>query len=114
MKNTNVKNKKISKKAKIFLAVMTAISAFTTFAMPLCASSAPPDVNTAAMDSMVEVVFWAVRIVIVAVGGVPSCIKVVQGQADENPRDRNAGIAGLIVTGVIFGATFAVKALISK
>ena len=36
----------------------------------------------------------------------------VQGQADENPRDRNAGLAVIGIAGAAFAATFAVKALI--
>lgn len=68
--------------------------------------------GTSTMDTIVTIVFWIVRILILAIGGIPSIVKIVQGQTDENPRDRNSGIAALVVTGAAFAATFAVKALI--
>ena len=68
--------------------------------------------GSSTMSNMVDIVFWVVRIIIVLVGGVPGIIKVVQGQADENPRDRNAGLAVIGIAGAAFAATFAVKALI--
>lgn len=71
----------------------------------------PANVDTSSMDILVTIVFWAVRILIGAAGGIPSVIKIVQGQTDENPRDRNAGIAGIVATGVGVGATFALEAM---
>lgn len=68
--------------------------------------------GTTTMNTAVDIVFWVVRIAIVLIGGVPGVIKIVQGQADENPRDRNAGLATIGITGVAFAATFMVKALI--
>lgn len=68
--------------------------------------------GTTTMDTVLTIVFWLVRILILAVGGIPSILKIVQGQTDENPRDRNSGIAALAITGAAFAATFAVKALI--
>ena len=46
------------------------------------------------MNLLVNIIFWAVRLIIVGVGVVPALIKIVQGQSDENPRDRNAGMEG--------------------
>lgn len=76
------------------------------------AEAAPSGADTTAMSTLVTVVFWVVRIFILAIGGIPSTIKLVQGQTDENPRDRNAGIAGLVVTGAAVAATFVVSGLI--
>lgn len=64
------------------------------------------------MNNMVNLVFWIIRIAVLLMGGAPGIIKVVQGQADENPRDRNSGLAALGITGVAFGATFLVQSLI--
>ena len=55
--------------------------------------------GSSTMSNMVDIVFWVVRIIIVLVSGVPGIIKVVQGQADENPRDRNAGLAVIGIAG---------------
>ena len=63
-------------------------------------------------QKLIEVVFWIVRGAIVIIGGAPALIKIVQGQSDENPRDRNAGIATAVITGACFGATFLVQSLI--
>lgn len=64
------------------------------------------------MSTLVKVVFWVVRAMILVIGGVPGIIKINQGQADENPRDRNAGIGCIVVAGLCFGATFVVEKLI--
>ena len=63
------------------------------------------------MSTMVNIVFWIVRVIIVAFA-IPGIIKIVQGQSDENPRDRNAGIATVITCGACFAGSFAVAALI--
>lgn len=68
--------------------------------------------GTATMNKMITVVFWIVRILVLFIGGVPGIPKIVQGQADENPRDRNAGLAVIGVTGAAFAATFVVEALV--
>ena len=68
-----------------------------------------------AMSSVIvfaTIIWWLVRVAVLAIGGIPAVIKIVQGQADENPRDRNAGIATLVITAAVFGATFAIQALI--
>ena len=75
-------------------------------------NTAPDGTQTGTMTTLVGVVFWIIRIAILIIGGGPSLIKIVQGQTDENPRDRNAGIAGLVVTGAAFAATFVVASLI--
>ena len=94
----------------------------STLAMVLCnaitafadgENAAPNGVGgSGTMTATADVAFWIVRILIILVGGAPSLIKIVQGQSDENPRDRNAGIAALAVTGAAFGATFLVRGLI--
>lgn len=68
--------------------------------------------GTTTMSIMITVVFWIVRGILVLIGGVPGIIKAVQGQADENPRDRNAGLAVIGITGLAFAATFVVEKLI--
>lgn len=68
--------------------------------------------GTNTMNTMVTVVFWVVRILVLFIGGVPAVIKIVQGQSDENPRDRNAGLATAGITGAAFAATFVIQALI--
>ena len=75
-------------------------------------NAAPDGVSTTTMSGLSTIIWWLVRVAVLAVGGIPAVIKIVQGQADENPRDRNAGIATLVITAAVFGATFAIQALI--
>ena len=89
----------------------TAMAAFATDAVGTV-DAAPAGADTKALTTLVNVGFGVLRIFILAVGGIPGTIKVVQGAADENPRDRNAGIATLVITGAAIAATFVVKALI--
>lgn len=92
------------------LMVMFIVSAINVFAGT--DNSIPDGVKTDTMSSMGTIIWWVVRVAILAIGGIPAVIKIVQGQADENARDRNAGIATLIITAAAFGATFALQAVI--
>ncbi len=102
--------KKTTKKIVILTAM--SLMAILNATVVNAAAASPPGVDTTALDSLVTIVFWVVRIGIIAVGAIPGTVKIVQGQADENPRDRNAGIASLVVAGVVFASTFAIEALI--
>lgn len=94
------------KRKKLIVAVwMIILSSFFS----LNAFAAPAGVDTSKVDFLTDVVFWIARIAIAASGGIPACQKIVQGRADENPKEMNAGIATLVVTGAVFGATFALK-----
>lgn len=106
----------MKKKLRVFIFVITIFALYMMMTIVVSAdeefgSGKPANVDTTSMDALVTIVFWAVRILIGAAGGIPSIIKIVQGQTDENPRDRNAGIAGLVATGVGVGATFALEAM---
>lgn len=101
----------IQRQKKRIIAAVTALnvaalSVTNTFA------AAPTGVDTGSYSSLVDIVFWVATIAIAAGGGIPSLIKLVQGQADEDPRGRNAGIAGLVITGAVVGAAAAVKTLL--
>ncbi|MBQ6252476.1 hypothetical protein [Ruminococcus sp.] len=109
---------------KFRMAVIKMAITACTVAMAVCSSAmiafadnaentAPTGVGgTNTKSALVNVVFWIIRIAIIIIGGGPSLIKIVQGQTDENTRDRNAGIAGLVITGACFAATFLVAGLI--
>ena len=94
--------------------IITAIAALNVAALSVNhVFAAPPGgVDTGAYNGLLDIVFWVATIAIAAGGGIPSLIKLVQGQADEDPRGRNAGIAGLVITGAVIGAAAAVKTLL--
>ena len=123
MKNFAKKNilsaQKSANRAKRNAALMSALLTIATMVCsPIMAfadnaeNAAPNGVGgTNTLNSTVNIVFWVVRVMIIAIA-IPSVIKIVQGQQDENPRDRNAGIASVIVAGACFAASFAIRALI--
>ena len=109
----------MKRKSFVFPVVMTlivlmlsAITVFATGATP-ATNSTPAGVDTSTMSQFGTIIWWIVRIVILAAGGVPGMIKLVQGFSDEDNRSRNAGIVTLIVTGAVFGATFALQQIIN-
>lgn len=109
--------KKLQARAiRTYIRIMTSAAAvhfLTVAAAAAGENQAPSGIGgSGTQQSMTGLVFWIVRIIILLVGGAPGLIKVVQGQSDENPRDRNAGIAVIGITGAAFGATFLVQNLI--
>ena len=112
--------RKMQKYLSVFAVVMLMlmVSAVTVFATggtgaTPATNTTPAGVDTSTMSQFGTIIWWIVRIVILAVGGVPGIIKVVQGISDEDNRGRNAGIVTLIATGAGFGATFALQQIIN-
>lgn len=101
-------------KAAITLcSVCVAISSTAMIAFADSENNTPSSISkTSTMNTLVSVVFWIIRIIILIAGGGPALIKIVQGQADENPRDRNSGIIAAVVTGACFAASFVMEGLI--
>lgn len=123
MKKTNA-NKNIlsaqrakrSAKAKAaFMSSLLTIATMLCTAMTAFAGNGengtPAGVSTGTMTTLMSIVFWAVRVIVIVIA-IPGVIKIVQGQADENPRDRNAGIATVAIAGICFAASFGIEALI--
>jgi hypothetical protein len=102
MKMKNFKKSII--KISIFL-TLALISNITAFAN----NPSPANVDTSTMNTLIGIVFWIVRIGILAVGAVPALIKLAQSA--EDPRDRNSAIGALIITGACFGGSFAIQSL---
>lgn len=107
--------KKLANNIRKKLKKATIVAFFVLYALGasvLSVSAAPTGVDTSSYNSLVEIIFWVAGIAVAAAGGIPSVIKIVQGQADEDPRGRNAGIAGLVITGACVGALFAIKTIL--
>ena len=97
----------------MMVVAMSSVMVFATAATAATAdNSAPANVQTTTMNGLSNIIWWLVRVAVMAIGGIPAVIKIVQGQSDENARDRNAGIATLVITAAVFGATFAIQSLI--
>lgn len=105
--------KKFNRMLSVAIVAITAIATLTFSAAAESGglSDAPANVDNTSLNALITIAFWGTRLIVAAAGGIPSVIKLVQGVSDENPRDRNGGILGLIATGVGVGATFAIEAL---
>lgn len=111
-----VKTERIIRKTQKYIttaALVTSVIALSS----VCAfaagdNSAPAGVQTDTMNGMADIMWWLVRIVILAVGGIPALIKIVQGKANEDAREFQSGISIGIVTGAVVGATFFVENLL--
>ena len=111
--SSQVRKEKLIAKAKKYIFVSLAVTMLMSCSLVVFAApTAPSGVDTATMGTLADIVWWIVRIAILAVGGIPAIVKIVQGQADENSRDRNAGIATLLIAAAGFGATFAIDSAI--
>lgn len=102
----------IKSKATKFITSASTVLCTLSLSMQMCAAAPPEGVNSDSYNALVGIIFWIASIAVAAAGAIPSIIKIVQGQADEDPRGRNAGIAGLVITGACVGALFAIKALL--
>ncbi len=87
--------------------VLLAYSAFAEGGI----GNAPSSVDTATYDTLVTLVFWVVRIVVLGLTAIPRLIKIAQGIGNEDVRERNGGISLMVIGGALFAATFAIEAL---
>lgn len=103
----------ISKIQKFLLSASVALLPMMYGLTAMAAENDAPDgVKTDTMDSLIGIVFWIVRGIIIIVGGIPGLIQTVKGKADDRPQEMNTGISTLVIAGIIFAASFAVEALI--
>ena len=100
---------------KVKKAAVSVLAAASTMAIgmtnSLAATTVPPNVDTKQTDQIANIIVWVLAIAIGAGGGLPSLVKIVEGQTNEDVRGRNSGIAGLCVTAACVGAVVAVKAI---
>ena len=97
-------------------AIKMAIAA-CTFAMMSCTSlvafaadeGGSKSYATAETTNFIGLAFWVLRGMIFFGGGAIGALKLVNGKADENPRDTHAGIGLLVVTGLAIAGTFVVE-----
>lgn len=62
------------------------------------------------IGSLVDVLMWIARALILAIGGGIGLVKIVKGKSDENPKYTTEGILSVAASGILFAATFAVEA----
>lgn len=63
------------------------------------------------MDSLVKILMYIARALLILVGGGAGLIKIVKGKSDESPKDFNEGLVIIAAAGILFGATFAIEAM---
>lgn len=113
MNTKSTKNKKIVNGVKKFQKAVavscTAItfmlsSALTTFA----ATHTPSGADTGTMKTLIDIVLWVVTGAVFFIGIVPSFINIVQGHQNEDHRQRNGGLSGIAIAGLIIAAIWIV------
>ena len=116
--NTQVKHDRTVRKAQKYISIaavvmlMLMMSGLTVFATGATASGQPANVDTSTMGQFGNIVWWLVRIVILAVGAIPGLINLIKGISDQDDRQRNVGLITLVITGAVFAATFALSGII--
>lgn len=121
MKNNVTKNLKAVRKSRLaakckatLMTMILTLAALMNTGMIAFAEGeggTPAGVDTTTMDTLITIVFWVIRIMVLA-PAIPSIQKISEGQSNEDARTRNSGIIGLIVAGACFAATFAIEALL--
>lgn len=116
IKKVSKKNKSIKSAVKRMQKITFVASIIATIMLmsTITAFAAPTGVNTTTMNSLVGIVMWVVRGAILFTAGIPSLIKFVQGQQNEDARERNGGLVGIAIAGVAIAATFAIEPLLSS
>jgi len=107
MKKTTKINGKTIRKAYLTLIAILSSSSL----MMMTASATSPVPANDFMNTTIQIVFWAVRILI-GFFGVQGGVKVAQAQAEEDARGRNAGLVTLGICGVMIAVTFAIEAVV--
>ena len=92
--------------------IMSAVTVFAAGTTGAATSGQPSGVDTTTMNEFGGIVWWLVRIVVLAIGGVPGVINLVKGLSDQDDRQRNIGLIVLVVTGAAVAATFALSSVI--
>lgn len=110
---------KINDKAsrKIKRAITAATVTINTLALNLTAfaaddSGAPGGVDTSSYDSLLDIIFWAVAILIAACACIPGFKAMAEGQANEDKRGFNAGLTAVIAGVVCAAGCIAIRAIL--
>ena len=105
--------RKIAKAISITTTILlsSVFLAFSAFAEGGGIGDAPSSINTATYKTLVTLVFWVVRIVVLGLTAIPGLVKIAQGVGNEDVRERKGGISLLVIGGALFAATFAIEAL---
>lgn len=118
--STQVKRDRTVRKVQKYISVaavvmmvlmMSAVTVFATGSGQV-STGTPDGVDTSTVSNFGTIIWWIVRIVILALGGIPGLINFVKGMSDEDNRQRNGGLITLIATAAAFAATFALQGII--
>ncbi len=77
------------------------------------ASAAPAGVDLSTFNTLFDIILWIVRVAIIGYSIPAGFVKIIDGRSQERPSEVNAGIVTLIICGSVFGATFAIPALLN-
>lgn len=104
-------SKRIKKSLHRIVCTISIIAATIVTGMINASAAAPSGVSTTTTNQVIDIVVWIAIVAVGAGGGIPSVIKISEGQANEDTRGRNSGIAGLAVTAAVVGSIYAIKTI---
>jgi hypothetical protein len=102
---------KVVKASKAIKRVVTVTVMAAALSVP--ALAAPSGVDTTSATQLINIATWAVGLIIGFGGGLPALQALVDGHNNDDPRERNKGIRGLVVTGIGVGGIAALKTIFS-
>ena len=117
--NRNIKKahraNRLAKIQAIFNTVLICLGTFLCTGLTAFAEGENPTPTgvggTNTFNTLVTVVFWIIRILVLIPGGV-ALVKLVNSFSDENPRDRNNALITIIAAAAAFAFTFVIEGLI--
>lgn len=99
-----VKKNLIKAYATVAVAANTIALNATAFAAEGSGGSGAPDgVDTSNYDALLNIIFWAAGILIIACSYIPGFKAMAEGQANEDKRGFNSGLTA-VITGAVCGA----------
>lgn len=103
---------RLAKIQAIFNTVLICLGTFLCTGMTAFADGENPNPTglggTATFNTLVTVVFWIIRILVLIPGGV-ALVKLVNSFSDENPRDRNNALITIVASAAAFAVTFIIE-----
>ena len=111
--NNNVKTIKTNKTSKLATyrkAVITsALIAMLVATSTISVAAAPDGVDTSSMNTVIEVIFWIIRVAIGACTLAPGILHIAQGSSNQDERLRNSGIMSCVVGVACIGGLEVIK-----
>lgn len=114
--NNNVKTLKTNKTSKLATyrkAVITSsLVAMLVATSTISVAAAPEGVDTTSMNTVIDVIFWIIRVAIAICTFAPGILHIAQGSSNQDERLRNSGITTCVIGAACIGALEVIKGVV--